>query len=393
MKVLVCINTFRGSNDGNIVFALAWKRFLQRCKGILKYDFVFVNNGFDPVFFSSVLAPFPIFNLQVPLNHPFDTHETYWPIYAFNGQYDFVLRIDHDAFPSVSSLVSIWDFLAKHPEIDIVSASNYPRTVDYASDKIRALDPRFLSCTEKESWGWAPWGYPTQNSDLLVISTQFFRRCLKIYGDHPKISRSMRGYVCPFDTNVLRWGDICHLLSTLPEPGTSEERIRIDGSINSDFWTIMCSQKMKMVGIVDVDGRSFQNKNHLSRYGSAMSFPSFDEVRDHDDVAFPHTLSVPAAYFHVGNGYLSECYFDPPQERARAAFFIPQFQSSSLGYYVAHFAIVRDLAIRGGIPRLVNDLNNRMASIFAEYRVDAQALNEFCSRVVDFYSSGMRDYL
>jgi hypothetical protein len=375
------------------VFAIAWKRFLERYRSDLGYDFVFVNNGFDHTFFSSVLSPFPTFRLQVPLSCPFDTHETYWPIYHLGGSYDFVLRVDHDAFPSVEAFASMWDFLIGHPATDVVSASNYPRTVDYASDKIRALDPRFLSHSEKRTWGWVPWGYPTQNSDLLVMSTRFFRQCSDVYRSHPRISRNLRGYVCPFDTSILRWGDICRLLGTRPEPGTSEEMIRIDGSINSDFWAIMCSQKMSMAGIVDVDGRSFQNKNHLSRYGQAMGFPSFGEVRDNDDVAFPHQTNVVAPYFHVGNGYLSEAYFDPPQERTRAAFFTPQFQSRGFGYYVAHFAIVRDLALRSGLSRLVDDLNNRMSSVFAEYGVDVPAMNEFCSRIVAFYSGGMEGYL
>lgn len=404
MRALISINSFRSrgvnGNNGNIVFLHAWKRFLDKYASQLNCDFIFTNNGFDPWYHDKVISPYASTTVHCPVSVPFDTDATYHLMNLFHQSYDFIFRVDHDAFPSFEHLQTLLDFLEQNPETDIVSASNFPRTIDHDRTYLKTSDNREVTMAERKNWKWIPWGYPTQNSDLLIMGTQFFRNCLGDYRRYPKIHPHLsRPYLCPFDSSFLNYGDICSLLGYQESryEGTSETAMRIDGSINSDFWAFMCARKMNMVGITDVDGRSFMAKNHTTQYALAMTFPSFTEIRDQHDVSFPHQQNVVAPYLHIGNGYLAESYFDHPESRERIDFFINQFiggnQSGDFGFYGAHFSIVRMLTLLSQDSTVINQLNNRMANLFQAYGIDQTKFEAFYQKITEFYRPAMAEYL
>lgn len=394
MKVLVTINTFRGNNNGNLVFAYAWKRFLDRFASSIPCDFMFVNNGFRGDELQRAVIPHKVFQLAVPVSVPFDTDETYWPLHNLGSRYDYVIRVDHDAYPSAEQLKAIVSFL-RESKVDVVSASNYPRSIEHPTEKIPFLDNRATPMESRKTFHWLPWRYPTQNSDLLVIRTGFFRQVLEEYKRHPKIQRHIAGhYNCPFTTNFLTYGDICEVLSYRDERLSccQNMRVKIDGSISTDFWTFMCASGMKMAGIVDEEEHSFGLRNHVVTYAQAMQYPSLRQAKDLVDISYAHEKNVRAPYFHIGNGYISESYFAPVGSDD-GGFFMTQIRGHGHGFYGAQLALVRELAFRSNDSDLINRINNRTANLFAAYGVDMAEYNGFARRVIEFYRPVMEEYL
>lgn len=418
MKILATINCFTArKNNGNIIFAIAWKNFLDQNKDKINIDnFVFVNNGFPPQLFESLVAPYNVLHIQntrlgiiktssptIPIECinilPFDTETTYWPIKCYSDQYDFVIRIDHDAFPGVSSLNSMASYIKEHPDLDFSSASNYPRSIEHDRTVLQNLDTRNLSPQESKTWPWLPWKYPTHNSDLFIIRTSFFKTCLEIYQQDKRIQQRNVTKACPFHTNTLKYGEICNLLNYKEDryPNTEGIQVRIDGSINSDFWTIMCQQKMNMAGIVDEDNKSFMDRNHLLRYGLVLAAKDWSNIKDQEDRSYNHLNNIQAPYFHLGNGYLSEWYFDPFNRNylteENFEYFATHFRNPSFGFTAAHYCIIRLLTLSSKNESLINQLNNSMAKVFETCNVDPSSFNSFYQSLIEAYHNGIKDFI
>lgn len=396
MKILTTINCYAARNNGSAVFILAWKHFLDQHAKDIASDFLFINNGFKEDYFNNLVAPHKTYTLKCSAPQPFDTENTFWPIYHNYQNYDYIFRVDHDAFLSTTFYKSLLSFIEDNNEIDFITASNYPRPIEHNRDIIPALDNRYIPPEEVYKWQWLPWGYPCHNSDFFAIKTTFFKKCLDKYNADTRISSKKSQIQCPFHTNVLKYGEVCQTLNYINDKGALVENmaIHIDGSINSDFWTHMCASNMKMAGIVDNDN-SFLCKNHMVMYGLAMNFDCFDNIIDSVNRSYPHKKTVSAPYFHMGNGYLSEWYFNPYSKTTKESFdyFANQFKSTSFGYYVAHYIVVRYLAASAGNIDLLNTLNNEMARVFAECKVNAEAFGILNAKIIAIYKGGMSQYL
>ena len=400
MRILITINTFRGSkSNGNIVFAEAWRRFFERHRRELGIDVLFVNNGFDRTLFDNKVSPYEVFHiedLKLPKDMvPFDTDATFHSLDRYSSKYDFVIRADHDAFPSYESLEAIIDFLGKNPDVDLLSASNYPRCIEHERSQIKELDTRFVPTDKIKEWKWWPWGVPTQNGDMIVIRSEFFRRCLNIYNNHPKLGRCRDKKICPMSTSRLNYGEVLSMLGASDDNVNSKRstKLHIDGAINLDFWTIMCSIPMKMAGIVDQKGRSFARRNHMVPYAEAMTATSYDQAEDPIDISFPHKLNVSAPYFHVGNGYIAEWYFDGSEDDSRPQPFMIPMKSSATHFHAAHYRIVWELTKASGDSALLKELESRMDRIMDRCGTDKKVFREFGDRVSAFYRPAMKDHM
>lgn len=398
MKILATINCFTGKNSpgGNLVFALAWKNFLDKHRKEINIDtFLFVNNGFDQNEFINLLDPYSIYTLSCAAPQPFDTETTFWPIYHNALEYDFVIRIDHDAFPDVTTLNNLADYIRKHPELDFASASNFPRPIEHDRTHMQ-LDNRFIPLDQRKEFQWAPWGYPTHNSDLFIMRTQFFKSCLNQYQRNSTIQAGKSYIQCPFHTSVLNFGQICRMLDYKGCPQHTEYlNVHIDGSINSDFWTIMCQRKMKAAGIVDYNNQSFRAKNHLQHYDRVLALGGFDQTVDDFDTSFPHVNNIQAPYFHLGNGYLSEWYFSPFNNPNRESFdyFANHFKADTPGFYAVHYIFVKLLTLSSGNSKLINQLTNSMNQLISSHNINLKKLEEMEEKIKVAYKTPLKPFL
>ena len=400
MRLLVAIqNTFPGE-DSTLIFTYAWRNFVKRYQSSLpNIEFVFINNGLDQGRFNSILSGCQV--AHVPLNgHQFlwDTDTSFCPFYAGCPQYDYVMRIDNDAFPSPESLRALYDFLLVNPQVDFVSATNFCRQIDSEDNtKYLSLDNRGTRDEDKSSWPFLPWGYPTTNSDMYIFKSSFFHKCLNEYYQCSKIVKPYPPYT-PFNTSSLQYKDICALLNyteTRFDVEQNNVRIRIDGGINSDFWTILCALKPVMAGVVSHDGRSFQLKNHLLSYGKCKSQNvGYDSIVDVTDTSWHHALTVKAPYFHMGNAYVVAGLFYPSHYMGIQNI-IDQFAGAEicaqavLQYHMVDFLSTHactDTAFK-------NRLDNNMNGWFQQHSIAPSKVMQTRQELLDFYMPVLQHYL
>lgn len=399
MKLLIAVqNCFPSSAENSLVFTLAWKRFVDLNKDKLNCDFVFMNNGLNQNKFSSLLNPY----MTAPVPHypgqiAWDTNSSWWPFALYHNQYTHIMRIDNDAFPTIEQLQSFITFIESNPDVDFISASNFCRPINNSIDRRDfVLDTTGCTFEEISAWQWAPWFYPTHNSDLYVIRTEFFRECVAAYISCP-FTPNPQTPVTPFDTAVMTYQQICSLLNYKEERYPSDVmnlRLRIDGSINTDFWTILCSLKPKMAGVVNFDGGSFRNKNHFVTFTRAISQGvPFNDVADTPSIAYPHKLNVVAPYFHAGNAYVSACFFDGSSSHLNHPNTIGQFQHGVMSFALLHYNFVLLLARSSGHGGILTSLSNTMESWFKKNNIDRQKIEDVYNLMVGFLDEPLRDYL
>ena len=235
------------------------------------------------------------------------------------------------------------------------------------------------------------------NGDVVIIKTSFFRKCKAAYQNHPYVVGKIKQGFCPFNTAFMRFGEICELLGEMDSrpDGTGGVRVHIDGGINTDFWTLMCASGMKMAGIVDYEGRSFQTRNHLTCHGQALGFPSFDEARDLHDISFPHEKNIQAPYFHMGNGYLAQWYFDvEATEDKYNPNFINQVTTGDCGFYAAHLGILKEILKSIGNTELSQKMELRMGKLLdVAGEEKKRKFIEHGEKVATFYKPALKEFL
>lgn len=398
MKIRVTIQSFGFYNNGNSIFISAWRRFLDRKSSELdRFDFVFVNNNIDTEYFTNIVNPYPVIDLQKRKPIPFDTEANFIGISSgMDLDYDYLMRVDHDAFPSADSLNAIADFLENNTDVTFVSASNFPRSIFHHIDGQLPLDCSGVGQEGKRNWDWLPWKYPTNNGDLFLFKRDFFKECLESYNSNTIIQNGRGKDSSPFHSEVMRWNNICRTLDSDPFD-LPNIHIRIDGGLRSDFWTIMCaSPNMKMAGIVNHDGRSFCMRNHVvtQHNDAANSFDTSLDVVDTIDVSWKHDLTIAAPYWHLGNGYMVEGYFDPGAREFKPNMdhFKPHFTAEHYGTYVAHWAMVKELAAFAA-KDLFLEMHNQFTATLTQWGVDYDKIQAYRWKTVDFYKEEIKDYL
>lgn len=401
MKIRVTIHLFGSHNNSNSIFSHTWKRFLDNnIDKLPRFEFVFINNNLNNECIEKSTTGYETLHMVKIIPPHFDTDSNYFGLSSGkNTDADYLMRLDPETLPTVKSFNSIADFLEGHSDVTFVSASNFPRSVfHHLGDHIPPLDNSAVGKVGSKNFPWHPWGFPTNNGDLFIFKRDFFNECDSAYKANAIIINNKIRVESPFHSQVLKYHDICDLLGQTPREDIPNTRIFIDGGLRSDFWTTMCrSPNMKMAGIVDHSGKSFSRKNHvITQYNGSLAFKSYSNLVDEVDVSWKHELNIKAPYWHLGNGYLVEWYFDPraPHFVPSVNHFKPHFIGENYGNYVAHFAIVRlfsELATQD--PSLLSDLNNKFIPLIREWGVDVDHFNEHCATVLDFYHDEIKEYM
>jgi hypothetical protein len=399
MKLLISIHfCFPQAQDNALIFVKAWSNFINKNKDKLNCDFIFVNNGLPDDCFREYATGFN--TVKVPYytgQAAWDTDSSYIPFACFHSQYDFILRVDSDAFLTVENIETIISFLKSNRDIDFVSATNFCRPITNNQDsREMILDSSGVQLKECKDWEWKPWNYPTHNSDLYIIRTEFFRQCCKVYNQCKYIPSPVSPHT-PFDTAYLTYNQVCDILQykedRFPKKCMSW-KLRIDGSINTDFWTILCSLKPKMAGIVNHDGRSFRIKNHLINYGEAIiANKPFDELVDSIDIAYPHQRNIIAPYFHMGNAYVSESFFSLGNHHLNHPNTVGQLQANNATFIVAHLCLITLLTKSSGYNHIIQKLQSCMSQYFIQNNIDREKLLQHYQQILSIYGSVLNDYL
>ena len=398
MKILYIINCFNAVqpvhrkagyvNHGGMVYAKVWHNFVTRHGHKVPGDFLFMDGSNDPEYFRAALPGVNVSTFDISGCLPCDEDATYHSCIRGEG-YDYVVRIDQDAFPSVDSFQRIYEHLVEHPDIDIVSAGNQKQAVTYVTPTSRII---------KEDW--EPWGYPTLGNCIVYIKYKYFERVLKQYRDYfanSVVKISPR----PFINKTLKLGEIYSLLGKLCPPEQVDYKVQIDGQIGTDFWTMMCKEGMKQLDIVNYDGRSWHAKDHLQGFHCAMKFDSFAEVIDGRDITNPLQEKVIAPFFHTGASIAAAYFFDsftyPGATPCRWEnyfgddFFNPK--NNSFGIRAAQLSIIRMLCHASNDSQLHSQLENNIAKILSTLKIDPIQFEAFYETIRKFYSDAMPEYL
>lgn len=396
MKLLIAIQSCFAKNIAGMVFVKAWANFLNENADKLDCDFVFMNNGSDLASFRSFVTPHRVENVPNAHSIAWDTDSSFRPFEMFHQEYDFILRVDHDAFLTVDNINKIIDFLNENPTVDFVSATNFCRPITNSADNQSfVLDNSRAPVIRDHQW--APWMYPTHNSDLYIIRSAFFRQVVNAYSASPYTPKAFAPCQTPFDTANMNYSQVCHILGWNETRFPSEFmglKLRIDGSINTDFWTILCSLKPVMAGIVNHDGRSFRMKNHLVTYGNALAQNvPFDEVIDVEDYSFPHELNIRAPYLHTGNGYITDSFFDQDDPHLNNPNMIQQFKDAHPSFAVAHFCFVLMLARSSGNETICGELHGSMRSWMTRHGINYAPILERYKEMYSFFKDIMAGYI
>lgn len=398
MRLLIAVQFCFPNGDNDLIFLSAWKRFIDTHADELDCDFVFMNNGLDKNEFEKHAGDIRTAQvLYYPGHVAWDTDSSYHPFKIFHGEYDFILRVDCDAFLSVEHIQSFIDYLKENPDTDFVSATNFCRPITNSKDsREMILDTTGVPLEECKNWQWTPWNYPTHNSDLYIMRTEFFRNCIEAYNLCPHVTDPGFPHT-PFNQARMTYGQICEVLSHKEDRFPQEclnWRLRIDGSINADFWTVLCSLKPNMVGIVNHDGRSFRIKNHLLNYGPALKQEvPFEQLVDSCNVAFPHKKNIVAPYFHMGNAYVSESFFFPGNHHLNHVNTIGQFQAAQATFVIAHYCMVLLLARSSGNESILGRLEACMKPYLTQHNVDYDQILKHYNDVYELYKEPLAPYL
>lgn len=394
MKFLITINCSAQRGAWNAVFLYAWGRFIRRNHSLLKealapheVDFLIVNNGIPDWMVSEATGGTSKFKVPRLKTTVWDTDCTYYSIVGPGEGYTYILRFDHDAFPTREHLEAIMKFLTVNQSVDFLTATNYPRTIDRPDNNVRILDNSGTS--DKLGWPWLPWKHPTYNGDFFAIKECFFREALRLYR---KLAQCSLPGQCPLDTWSMSFGQICDLLDQHDFPEASERagRIKIDGSICTDFWTCMMILNPVIAGITDEGGRSFKHRGSFIRYPATATFGI-----DSENTVHKMDLEVVAPYLHLGNGYLAEWYFvaDRPEGKHDAAHFLPHFHSP-MGTYPKHYSVIRLLTEACGAR---SDFQARFrdatTNTFRRNNVNTEELEQIYEQTSKLVAIDLKDYL
>ena len=417
MKILYSINCYNAihhqtakqlnyQNNGGIIWALAWKRFLDRHRSEIKGDFMFLDGTFDPLYFADKLSGERVEYLDLRGSTPDDADMTYTCLRLGEG-YDYIVRVDQDSFPTVKSLATIHSFLEQNQDIDILSPGNTFQSITIHPPN---QPTRVICGSEDGNWcpgkeAWYPWGHITLGNCIVYMRREYFRNALGAFIQHPMIQHPHSGHASddrPFIRKALTFKQICDTLHKECIPGLEDASVNIDGQISSDFWTIMCMLGMKSAYIANYDGQSWKNKDHLN-YDPVSDFQSFDEVVDHPNnysmpVGFP---IVRAPFFHMGASGNTTYLFDSYTHPGRCIdhwndFFGDNWYNRTIKSFgvIAHsVAITRMLVDATQDKELQEQFYSNLTRVCKETDVSWELFEQLCEKVDTVYYQPLKEYL
>lgn len=333
------------------------------------------------------------------------------PTVLFPGKdYDFIFRIDHDAFISIQSLNDLCRFIRNNSDIDYISASHNPRKYHSKCQQIIDLYEKTTTTNDKIHKSYAPWGIPGNNGDFWGINKEFCLQWIEKYENDMRIPR--QGYIgytgrsCPqpyLITYLLSFKEVCETLGYSIQDldkETLEGHLTMDGCFGTDAWTHFCAMKPTCAGIVDKKGSSFKLKGSLKELPSVLAagFRDYNEIHDEEDISFPFIKNAHIDnIFHIEHGYIAYWHWNSFKDNGEInplckmyTHFLPNAPDT---FYVRQAALMAVLCKRFGTKEQCSQLETNLNKVYKKLNTSMSLIEEIDQTIQHFYLEPLLPYL
>lgn len=420
MKILLAVHFVKIPYDIGNIFISAWNNWMRKYKKDVECDIVFCS-GYHTIEELRTLAPSCDLFFIPP---DWESRPDYMgkstlyaeglniPTILFPGKdYDFIFRIDHDAFLTVETLNDLCRYIRANTDVDYISASHNPRKYHSKEPKIIEIHekPKKDETTGKVHKSYAPHGIPGNNGDFWGINKEFCLRWVERYENDMCIPR--RGYIgytgrsCPqpyFITYLLNFEKVCEALGYPThdlEEDVKQGYITMDGCFGTDAWTHFCAMSPIVAGIVDKEGRSFRLKGSPRELPDVLKgkFKSYNEIRDPEDTSFPFAKNVRIDnIFHIENGYISYWHwnsFNKGTVNPLCKMFTHFVPNAPDTFYICQRALMKILCDRFGTEDQKDQLKTNFNKLCRELNVNMTTVNKINKYVDRYYLEPLLSYL
>lgn len=407
MKILLAVHFIKSLHSACDVFIRTWDNFLKFHKKDLECDVVFVSGGHSTDELQSIApncdkAYMPNDWVCTASNEFVGGSTRYGgalnvPTILDAEGYDYVMRIDHDAFTTYDSINQICKFLRANPTIDFLSPTNDPRGICFSHPLMVKLYKETKIVNGVQALSYFPFGYPTNNGDLWCIRRDFFLELCEHLKKDPRVPGM------PFImTHFLTYLQDCDLLGVHnsevdSHPDKEKFMAYADGFLGNDAWTYFCKMKPTAAGVLDKHGRSFLKRNEFYEYGFVLEQTcDYSEIQDPVNTAYPHTLNAQIdSLFHIGSGYCCLFYPEAMKDGVPTQFvgMADSFKSGTNPFWMAHYSLYKFLLDRFGLPEEKARVEHSMQELFEFQKTDLDMMNSLSQKIIRAYLPAFKEYL
>jgi hypothetical protein len=400
MKILFAVHFVKMPNDCGRIFVGAWNNFLKYHKKDLECDVVFMSGGHTAEELSALAPdcdrcyqPEP-FRTEQSRNSAQFGNALNHPTVMDAEDYDYIFRMDHDAFTTARSINELCSFLRSNPDVDFISPTNCPRNIVYRHPVIEEIYLEKKMINGREYHGFAPWGYCPNNGDLWGIRREFFKELCSKLGD-PNDTRNWPYLL----THFKNYGDYCDILG-FDDPRITEKvretNCYVDGLFGGEAWTHFCALKPVAAGVVDRrTDKSFKWKNMIR-----VPVPEgtrYVDLVDEVDVSFPYLKNAAIDHIlHMESGYTIPAYWKSMVNgKPNPSAGIPRAfrKDSPLAFPIVHFCLTKLLTKRFGGESLYHRLCHSIQKVYEYYGTDVAMIEHMEERVRKvFFEEAMMEY-
>ncbi len=344
-----------------------------------------LNGGFKNSVFNQAREDIPGY-LVSDNSSPGDQDMTFAAVKAAQG-YDYAIRCDQDAFPSVEAFSRMARFLETNA-VDILSPAGSKQKINPGPDSMNT--PLFY-----------PWKQPTPGDEIVFMKKSFMDKAFDNFSSiegliDPDISENL--FQRPYCLNTLTYQSICNLMQQpMLEPEFATTIPRVDGQLGTNIFTSMCLSGLKQAEIRD-QGKSFECKVKLTEYNSKVSWI---DRKDNPDTSIQELPGVDAPFFHLGWSYLTSLHLCPGQHpyiqnNLRDNLWKENFlkNDNSWGMWATHNAVIGLLVRIHGTAEMKR--NYEAALHFLTHinpKVDLVKFKQYRTEVEEYFKPALADYL
>lgn len=399
MKILLTVNFAYNGAPGNEILLVLWDRWASRYKDKLHCDLRFViggnNGGYKNVIDQLTKN---CHSSIVTTDQSLGNGWLNWPSIVDADGYDFVFRMDHDAFITVDTVNQYCDYIQDNPHIDFFSPSNVIRPVMTVENDLDVRSIIFSPHPKNpEVASYTPWNQIGYNGDLYGIKRAFFLQAIQNYKDDPVCIKHSSW--TELVHNTITFEHICNLLkykNPAITPKMMQSHLIWDGAFGTDIWTHMCAAGMRSAGVGTIDQKSFLFKNSMAYYAQAREFNSWHQVKDSRNILWPREDNIYGAtdLFHLENGYLLNWYFDLQRTLPHGQQHITALQSTKQDNHVIwSYCMVNHFVKTSGFSYLQNLFQRGKEILMTNFNVDVDRFLPIEEKLITFYYPVLKEYL
>lgn len=362
------------NSRASLIFLHAWRNFLVRNLGRLKCDVLIIGQGHSASQLRTIFRNIPVKIDVGPVTYHSGCANRAMEL---SSGYDYVILCEHDSFPSVLAINSLYSFLTQNRDIDLLTV-----------DTVRRSWWGFQGCPTPAGVEY-PWRVKQASTGLIVLGRRVYRDALN------RMQNNL-GLQCPvpFNSNTLSYGRVCDItFGSCQYSDFYHSPIGLDGPFSVDFFTCLHAANVIPGKIVDTRGGPLNGKMSIVPSAKLKKFGSFDAIEDSVGVTSDviSKRSVGAPFFHMGGGHAIAAYMQSPMEGQGNSQF--SFLSELGGEGITHYCLVELLVCNSRDTQLKDCFYALRERALKTAGVSVNKYYETYRQVVDFYRSALQDYL